>query len=56
MFKSLSELEARADARATGVGAEAGASDGVAVVTGRASIEVRDGKGVRLSEPMRAAG
>ena len=56
MKKSLSELEARAEARATGIGARAGSGDGLAAKTGRVSIEARDGEGVRSSKSMRAAG
>ena len=56
MKKSLSELEAIAEASAAGAGVEAVASDWLGTRAGRASMEARDGKGVRSSESMRAAG
>ena len=55
MKKSLLGLEARDEARVTGVGAGADSSAGLAE-TGGISIEARDGKGVRSSDSMRTAG
>ena len=56
MKKSFSELEAIAEAIAAGVGVEAGARDWLGTRAGRASMEVRDGKGVSSNESIRAVG
>ena len=45
-----------AEARAAGVGVEAGARDWLGTRAGRVSMEARDGKGVSSSESIRAAG
>ncbi len=56
MKKSLSELEASAEARSVGRGAGAGAIDEWVSIAGRVSMEARDGKGLSAMVSMSTAG